>query len=203
VKVRIGILHVDAGNAADLYDFFKNRSGGIEAHGHIRKDGHLYQYRDLAFQADANHDANDFASSWETQGFGEGKWTKEQLDTIKKLMLWHRSELGIPLRQVTSWNDSKGGWGYHTMFGAPSHWTPVSKSCPGPERKEQFHDILVPWMKTVDKPASGGAVKKGNLQKFKEAVLKAAKDYPVPATREVGHRHQTEIVKIAREEPKK
>ena len=147
IRARIGILHVDAGNASDLFDFFKNRSGGIESHGHIRRDGHLYQYRDTAFQADANHNANDFAISFETQGFGEGEWTPEQLATIKRVMLWARDVHGIPLRVVTTWNDPDGGWGYHTLFGAPSNWTPVSKSCPGPDRKRQFHDVLVPWMR--------------------------------------------------------
>jgi N-acetyl-anhydromuramyl-L-alanine amidase AmpD len=147
IKARIGILHVDAGNAADLFDFFKNRSGGIESHGHVRKDGHIYQYRDTAFQADANLDANDFAISFETQGFGDGEWTAEQLVSIKRLMLWARDVHGIPLRKVTTWNDPVGGWGYHTLFGAPSHWTPVAKTCPGAKRIKQFNEILVPWMK--------------------------------------------------------
>ena len=146
IKARIGILHVDAGNAADLWDYFAHRSGGIESHGHIRKDGHLYQYRDTAYQADANYHANDFALSFETQGFGEGQWTDAQLDTIKRVMLWAKDAHGIPLRKVTSWADERGGWGYHTLFGAPSHWTPVSKSCPGPARKVQFERVLVPWM---------------------------------------------------------
>lgn len=150
IRARIGILHVDAGNAADLYEFFRDRSGGIESHGHIRKDGHLYQYRDTDWQADANHLANDFAISFETQGFGEGEWTAEQLATIKRVMLWGRVAHGIPLRVVDSWNDPIGGWGYHTLFGAPSPWTPVAKSCPGPDRKKQFHDVLVPWMRDPD-----------------------------------------------------
>lgn len=146
INARIGILHVDAGNASDLHDYFDGPSGGIESHGHIRKDGHLYQYRDTAFQADANHHANDFALSWETQGFGEGEWTDEQIEMIKRVMLWCKEKHGIPLREVTSWDDPKGGWGYHTLFGAPSQWTPVAKSCPGPDRKKQFHAVLVPWM---------------------------------------------------------
>ena len=74
IEPRVAILHVDAGNASSLYDYFKNRSGGIESHFHIRKDGVIEQYRDTAFQADANLHANDFAVSIETQGFGEGEW---------------------------------------------------------------------------------------------------------------------------------
>lgn len=151
IVARIGILHVDAGNSSDLYNLFlaNQRSGGskIEAHGHIRKDGHVFQYRDTAYQADANYRANDFAISFETQGLGAGKWTDEQLASIKRLMLWARDVHGIPLRKVDSWDDRTGGWGYHTQFGAPGPWTPVAKSCPGPDRIKQFNEILVPWMK--------------------------------------------------------
>lgn len=146
IDARIGILHVDAGNAFSLYEFFRDRSGGIESHGHVRKDGVLEQYRDTSFQADANLDANDFALSFETQGFGEGEWTAEQLATIKRVIMWARDEHGIPLRVVTSWNDPQGGWGYHTLFGSPSHWTPVAKSCPGPDRIRQFNTIIRPWL---------------------------------------------------------
>lgn len=147
INARIGILHVDAGNAESLYNYFNGRSGGIESHGHIKRSGLLEAYRDTAFQADANHKANDFATSWETQGFGEGIWSPEQLATIKRIMLWSVKADGIPLRKVDTWNDPKGGWGYHIMFGAPGPWTPVSKACPGKDRIEQFHDILVPWLK--------------------------------------------------------
>lgn len=147
IAARIGILHVDAANAYSLYEFFKERSGGIESHAHIRKNGSMEQYRDTAFEADANYKANAFALSFETQGYGEGEWTDPQIAMIKRTMLWCREAHGIPLRVVESWNDSRGGWGYHTLFGAPSPWTPVAKSCPGPDRKLQFHKVLVPWMK--------------------------------------------------------
>lgn len=145
IKARIGILHVDAGNAESLYTYFRDRSGGIESHGFIKRTGVLEQYRDTAWQADANYLANDFAISFETQGFGEGEWTAEQLDTIKRVMLWAKKAHDIPLRKVTSWNDAQGGWGYHTLF--PSQWSNVpGKTCPGPDRIKQFNDILWPWM---------------------------------------------------------
>lgn len=158
IVARIGILHVDAGNSSDLYNLFlgNQRSGGskIEAHGHVRKDGHVFQYRDTAYQADANYRANDFALSFETQGYGPGLWTAEQIASIKRLMLWARDVHGIPLRKVTSWDDREGGWGYHTQFGAPGPWTPVAKTCPGADRIKQFNEILVPWMETQSKEAS-------------------------------------------------
>jgi hypothetical protein len=167
INARIGILHVDAGNAYDLWDYFAHRSGGIESHGHIRKDGTIQQYRDTAFQADANLDANDFAISFESQGYAEGTWTDEQIATNTRVMLWARQEHNIPLRVVTSWDDFSGGWGYHTLFGAPSHWTPVSKSCPGPDRKQQFHDVLAPWMAN---PTQEDDVTPEDLAKIEKAI---------------------------------
>lgn len=176
IVARIGILHVDAGNAESLYDFFKNRSGGIESHGHVRKDGVLEQYRDTAFQADANLDANDFALSFESQGFGAGEWTAAQLATIKRIMLWARDVHGIPLRKVTSWDDRTGGWGYHTLFGAPSHWTPVAKSCPGPDRIKQFNDILVPWMKAQSNDPKGATVADNHVTRARAHITIAIRE---------------------------
>jgi hypothetical protein len=143
ITPRIAILHVDAGNAASLYSYFRDRSGGIESHFHVRKDGLVEQYRNIFWQADANLDANDFAVSIETQGYGAGEWNSLQIAAIKKLLLWLHSEAGIALRRCGSWNGI--GVGYHTMWGSPSHWTPVAKSCPGPDRIKQFESVIVPW----------------------------------------------------------
>lgn len=147
IDPRMGILHVAETDASSLYDYFKYRSGGIESHTYIKKNGVMEQYRDTEYQADANLDANDFAISFESQGYATEPWTDDQLATIKEAMIWCKRHHGIPLRVVQSWDDPKGGWGYHTMFGAPSHWTPVVKSCPGPYKIGQFNNILVPWMK--------------------------------------------------------
>jgi N-acetyl-anhydromuramyl-L-alanine amidase AmpD len=145
IKPRVAILHVRDGIGPSLEDFFRNRSGGIESHFYIRFDGTVEQYRSIYFQADANLDANDFAVSIETEGLGPGRWTPAQLAAIKRLLIWLHGEAGIPLRKVQTWNGS--GVGYHTLFGAPSHWTPVAKSCPGALRKAQFEGELVPWMR--------------------------------------------------------
>lgn len=148
---RIAVLHVDAGNATSLYTFFRDRSGGIESHFFVRKDGVVEQYRNIFRQADANLDANNFAVSIETQGFGAGEWNDAQLTAIKALLQWLHTEAGIPLIRCSAW-DGKGV-GYHVMFGAPGHWTPVSKTCPGPDRVKQFDSVLVPWMKSLTAPA--------------------------------------------------
>jgi hypothetical protein len=169
IKARMGILHVAATNATSLYEFFNGPSGGIESHAYILKNGSQEQYRDTDYQADANYDANDFAISFETQGLASEKWTTLQLETIKKDMLWAKKAHNIPLRVVKTWDDPVGGWGYHTLFGSPSHWTPVAKSCPGPLRIEQFHDILVPWMKEA---SSGDMFEKDDSQRLERVEAK-------------------------------
>jgi len=146
------ILHVDAGNAPSLYHWFNGPSGGIESHFHVAKDGTIEQYRDTGQEADANYLANSFMRngirfgylSVETQGYASGVWTDAQLDAIKDLLTWVRKAHGIPWRVPTVWDE--GGVGYHIMFGAPGAWTPVSKTCPGPSRIEQFNDVIVPWI---------------------------------------------------------
>jgi len=146
IKPRLAILHVADMLGPSLHDYFAYRSGGIESHFYVRLDGTIEQYRNIFWQADANLDANDFAVSIETEGKADGEWTEAQLEAIKRLLLWLNSEASIPLRKVGTWDGS--GVGYHTLFGAPSHWTPVAKSCPGPKRKVQFEVVLVPWMNT-------------------------------------------------------
>lgn len=151
------ILHVDAGNSGSLYDYFANKSGGIESHFFIRKDGGVEQYRDTTYEADANYHGNSFQGSdgrtygfisVETQGYAAGEWTPEQLDQIRKLLLWAHEVHGIPLRVCPAWNAAGIGW--HVMWGAPGPWTNASgKVCPGPDRVKQFNSILVPWFKTA------------------------------------------------------
>lgn len=147
IKPTVAILHVDAGNASSLYDLFKRNQtngSGVEAHFFIKKDGTVEQYRSIYYQCDANLKANGFAVSIETQGYAEGTWTVKQLATIKRLLVWLHQEAGIPLIKCTTWQGP--GVGYHTQFGAPGAWTPVAKSCPGPDRIKQFERDIVPWM---------------------------------------------------------
>ncbi len=147
---RIAVLHVDAGNAESLFTFFRDRSGGVESHFHVRKDGVVEQYRNIFRQADANLRANDFAVSIETQGLGAGTWNAAQLAAIKALLVWLNREAAIPLIRCTAWNGK--GVGYHVMFGAPGPWTPVAKSCPGPDRIKQYEAVIIPWMKGRTNP---------------------------------------------------
>ncbi len=150
----MAILHVDAGNAYDLEEWFESGSGGIESHFHVRKDGSVQQFRSTGVEADANYHANSFwrdgrlvgAISVETQGYGDGTWNREQLAAITDLLTWCHTQHGIPLRVCPG--PYADGVGYHVMFGAPGPWTPYAKTCPGPDRQRQFRDVLVPWMET-------------------------------------------------------
>lgn len=147
IKPRAVILHVAVSLLGSLFSYFRYRSGGIESHFYITLTGKIEQYRSIYYEADANYRANPFAVSIETAGMGSGKWNRRQMAAIKKLLLWLKSE-GIPLKKITDPYGS--GVGYHTQFGAPSAWTPVAKSCPGPERIKQYHDVLVPWMRDAE-----------------------------------------------------
>jgi len=146
------ILHVDAGNATSLFNWFNGRSGGIESHVFIPKTPEYAkeQFRDTTREADANYLANRWESdgkthgfiSAETQGYGAGKWNEYQLDSIKDLILQTSKEHKFPLQVPKT---PKGfGVGYHTLF---EDWSNVrGKTCPGPERINQFHRTLKPWM---------------------------------------------------------
>lgn len=143
IKPRVVILHVAVFIGKSLYDYFKERSGGVESHFYIRLDGTVEQYRSTDIQADANTDANDFAISIETEGMEYGVWTPEQLAAIKVLILWCHKTHGIPLVRCPAWDGS--GIGYHTLF--PGRWDKRGASCPGPDRKLQFNQVIVPWMR--------------------------------------------------------
>lgn len=146
IKARVAILHVDAGGStgADLFRYFSTGSGGIESHFTVDYDGTVTQFRDTAWQADANMDANDFAVSIESQGKAAGQWTAAQLASIKALLLWLNKTHGIPLVKCPKWDGS--GVGYHILF--MQRWAGGPRACPGPDRIKQFNNVLVPWMAT-------------------------------------------------------
>ena len=174
------IFHVDAGNAASLWNWFSTGSGGIESHFHVRKDGHVEQYRDTNQEADANYRANSFLIggkrygfiSVETQGYASGEWTEQQLDSLLRLAQWAIETHKIPRRVAPAWNE--GGFGYHVMF--PDHWTNVrGKTCPGPKRIEQFHSRIVPWINQEDDMPSP---KHWDKDDWKAFYLNAGWGYP-------------------------
>ncbi len=139
------IDHSIVGSAANAWWYFHD-STGIESHFIVHQSGLIWQLMDTGRQADANLNANRFALSIETEDDGDPDtqpWTRAQLESLawlhNKLVAVHPS---IPRRLCPS--EAGGGLGYHTLFGAPSAWTPVAKSCPGAVRKRQWRDVLLP-----------------------------------------------------------
>ncbi len=135
------ILHSAVGSGS-LYNFFNGRSN-LECHFWVGLKGTVEQYMSTTVEADANFKANPRAISIETADNGHPdsfEWTSEQIAAIAKILVWANLVHHIPLAKCSDWD--KPGIGYHTMFGAPGHWTPVAKSCPGTIRKKQFDKVL-------------------------------------------------------------
>jgi N-acetyl-anhydromuramyl-L-alanine amidase AmpD len=155
----LAILHVAVTDIPSLFDFFLRRSGGIESHFYIRKDGTVEQYRSCHREADANLGANHYtvdgvvygAVSIETAGFALGWWNKAQKAAILELLLWLHEEHDIPLKPVFVPHPSlaQGGVSWHSKF---REWSPVAKSCPGPNRIIQYKRWLKPWMAEQSAP---------------------------------------------------
>ena len=137
IKARVVILHVAATEAGSLFNYFNGPSGGIESHFYVTGTGGVEQYRDTAFQADANKDANDFAISIETQGLAAGEWTPQQLASLRALIRWCHDVHGIPIVRCATWDGS--GVGYHSQF---THWAGDGRTCPGPDRIKQIPALI-------------------------------------------------------------
>lgn len=148
------VAHVAVSMARDLHGFFNGPSGGIESHFYILFDGTIKQYRDTDYEADAQAAGNSWMEggvrvgliSYETQGMGDGTWTKQQLRSIKRLNRWLRRKHRRSFRWqlATAWNS--GGLGYHAQF---KEWNPNAHSCPGPARIAQFKAAIRPGTRYV------------------------------------------------------
>ena len=150
----LAILHVAVSLLRSLFAWFNGPSGGIESHFYIRKDGTVEQYRSVLREADANYGANSYtvngttygAVSIETAGLALGWWNKTQKAAILALLSWLHEEHGILLRPVAGPFPTlaEGGVSYHSRY---PQWSPVKKSCPGPNRTTQYTRWLLPWMR--------------------------------------------------------
>ena len=146
------VAHVAVSRADSLYSYFNGPSGGIESHFYIREDGTVEQYRDTAYEADAQGDGNSWPVgstrlgfiSVETEGMGDGSWTDAQLASFDALCRWAAETHGFPLRAVTvpqPRSAAEGGVGYHSQFTA---WNPNGHTCPGAARIAQFKTVVLP-----------------------------------------------------------
>lgn len=178
ITPRSVILHsaVD-GKASDLWSFFSRSA--LESHFYVRADGHVVQYMDTQVRADANNKANAFAVSIETDDNGNPNvqpWTDAQVIAIIKLVSWICDTHGIPKTQCPTWD--KPGIGWHSMWGAPSPWTPYKgKTCPGTVRIKQIKDQILPALAhTSPKPPPPSIAPE---VEFLKAVDAAARTKPV------------------------
>lgn len=178
LNVVVGTVgHVAVSEADSLYNWFKTGSGGVESHFYIRYDGTVEQYRDTAYEADAQGAGNSWVIgsqrygyvSYETEGMGSGKWTSAQLTSIKALIKWVNETHGSPWQKTPAYHGR--GHGYHSLF---PEWNPNGHTCPGPDRIQQFNTIIVPWL------ADGGkeyeVISDADLDRIAEAVV----NKPVP-----------------------
>jgi N-acetylmuramoyl-L-alanine amidase len=147
------IDHSIVGSARGAYWYFRD-STGIESHFIVcgapsgAADGEIWQLMDTGRRADANHDANAYAISIETEDNGDPDnypWSDAQLDSLKwlhnTLVRYHPT---IKRQKVGDCNGP--GLAYHSIWGAPSCYTPsAGKTCPGkPVRVNQWNNILLP-----------------------------------------------------------
>lgn len=146
---RLLIFHSIVGSAEGAWNYFATGTN-LESTFIVTLGGQVWQCMDTTREADANYRANPFAVSVETEDHGDPDhepWTDAQLDALTWLGLeCRRIHPAIKLQRANTWDGA--GYGYHTMFGAPSPWTPVSKTCPGRVRIQQFNDILLPRILT-------------------------------------------------------
>lgn len=147
IDPRIVILHTAVSSASSLFPYFSRDDVKVETHFYVRSDGKIEQYLDTTRQADGNRDANDFAISVENQDNAKDPilpMTPNQLIANIDLFRWLSDvHPKIKRQRCDRWDGS--GYGYHSMWGAPSRWTPsAGKTCPTPARIKQFNDVMIP-----------------------------------------------------------
>lgn len=152
------IFHTMVGFLDSTEHNFDREGNPIESHfglgspddmGRGGADGEFRQWMPMDHSADANFRANrrpdgTGAISIECADGGSefNPLSPLQLSVLVRFGNWAADNLGIPRRICRDPGDP--GFGYHTLFGAPSDWTPVAKTCPGPVRIRQIRDIVFP-----------------------------------------------------------
>jgi len=98
-------------------------------------DGVLWQWQRLSRQADAQYDANAWATSIECADGGDSErpYSDAQLAASVELGVWWCHQTGRPAARATTWNGT--GFGYHRMF---QQWNRSHHSCPGDRRAGQL-----------------------------------------------------------------
>lgn len=153
-------LHTMAGTLNGTDTLFRlNGYSGTESHFGVGADGTVYQWQDLAYQADANLDGNHRIISIETEDNGPGfpawtgsdvpAWTEQQLTALSLLVSWLCAEFTIPVELIPDSRPERRGVGFHRQGVDP--WRAVggelwsssrSKVCPGDRRITQIPEII-------------------------------------------------------------
>lgn len=161
ITVRAAIVH-SAGGHGELYGWWmSDASHGLESSvfiaddqtGHGFVDGEIVQYMGVGIKADANGEANSFATSIETASSvgATERWTPAQAAALVRFLDWHATVTGTPRRLMATPTDTGIAW--HVQFGAPGPWTKVrGKVCPGPARVRQLVDEVIPAVARGAKP---------------------------------------------------
>lgn len=198
IHTMVGYLH-----STDYYFKYINGPGykGTESHFGIggkwgtdiqkKYDGVVFQWQDLAFQADANLDGGRNVISIETADNAPKRdtdidsWTPKQVDAIVHLISWlcskeaHKNcpknwacyNSGIPMKLITNTKLGNRGLAYHAQGISPNlvsggiAWSEIrGKTCPGPRRIAQFKNEIIPTIQN-----------KGASSMSKEVVIAALK----------------------------
>lgn len=137
------IFHTAVSTAESLFAYWSRSDVGLESHFYVGQRT-VEQYQDTERQADANHTANVRAISvetWDNLRPETTPWTPWQMDQLVDLAVWACKTHLIPARFCP--DHDQPGIGWHSMWGAPSPWTPVrGKTCPGRARIDQMPILL-------------------------------------------------------------
>ncbi len=147
-RTRAVVLHVDAGAATSLRGWFNNPAALASSHFYVTFDGRVEQYLDTDVVAWTQRDGNASCVGIETQGKGDGTWTRAQLDALAGLLTWLCDLYGLPRADMRNSLPSSRGIGLHRYGIDPwrvrdgETWGPRGKACPGDQRVAQFAALI-------------------------------------------------------------
>lgn len=140
---------VDAPGPTNLGGYFARADVALESHFWVPLVSPAEQLMDTEERADANLYANrrpdgTGAISIETEDEGDPvgvPWSDKQITDLVAIGVEAHRRHGIPVRICESPSDP--GFGWHSMWGAPSVWTPsAGKTCPGSTRIGQIPRVM-------------------------------------------------------------
>lgn len=138
--------------------------------------GKIVQWETTDRIAPAQFDGNPFAVSVETSDGANPRnpWTPGQIRAIVALSVdWCRAYGKPSWEWCSTPAGERGTFGYHEMFDA---WNHNHHDCPGPVRKQQLFDVVVPAVNAA-LGDSGGTFMAALSDDQQQTVLKAAEEW--------------------------